>query len=202
MERRRASNRRQLSANELLVTIGQAFGRGRAWRASERAVSFADRSGDFVQAHGRARTAHADALFQAGALARAEVLFREAEALQRGRPRPDLPRSIRYRLLHIATCCSPAPPPSGDRQCLHCRAATAMDLALQPDVAPRQRLNASPRGAGGRPRCCPRREECCSSSRRRPRRPARANGGRTAPGLSPMPKRSGAAAMRTPPPNR
>ncbi len=37
------------------------------------------------------RTAHADALFQAGSLARAGVLFREAEALQK-EDQPNLPR--------------------------------------------------------------------------------------------------------------
>src|SRR5208282_581326 len=54
------------------------------------AVSFADRSRDDAQRM-IARTAHADALFQEGGLARAEALFREAEALQKER-QPGLPR--------------------------------------------------------------------------------------------------------------
>ncbi|MFZ1108587.1 MAG: toll/interleukin-1 receptor domain-containing protein [Rhodomicrobium sp.] len=76
--------------SELLLTIGRIAGEDGAVAAGERAVEFADRSGDDFQRMGK-RTTHADALAQAGVLARAEALFRESEALQK-EDQPNLPR--------------------------------------------------------------------------------------------------------------
>ena len=102
--------------SELLVTIGRLSGEDGAVAAGEAAVAFADRSGDAFQRMVM-RTTHADALFQAGNLARAGALFREAEALQKEK-QPDLAAPLfAAGLSHIATCCSPAaaapkPPPA------------------------------------------------------------------------------------------
>ena len=76
--------------SELLLTIGRIAGEDGAVAAGEQAVEFANRSGDDFQRMSK-RTTHADALAQAGGLARAEALFREAEALQKER-QPNLPR--------------------------------------------------------------------------------------------------------------
>ena len=76
--------------SELLLTIGRIAGEDGAVAAAEEAVTFADRSGDAFQRI-VLRTTHADALAQAGRLARSEALYREAEALQKER-RPNLPR--------------------------------------------------------------------------------------------------------------
>jgi hypothetical protein len=74
----------------LLLTIGRIAGGDGAGTAGEAAVAFADRSRD-AGMRSIMRTAHADALFQAGSLARASALFREAEALQK-ETQPGLPR--------------------------------------------------------------------------------------------------------------
>ncbi len=66
--------------SELLLTLGRLGGNESAAAAGEEAVSFADLSGDRLERMLQ-RTIHASALFQTGALARADALFREAEAL-------------------------------------------------------------------------------------------------------------------------
>jgi tetratricopeptide (TPR) repeat protein len=76
--------------SELLVTIGRLAGEDGAVAASERAVAFANRSGDGFQGITQ-RAKRSDALFQAGSLSCAEALFREAEALQMKR-QPDIHR--------------------------------------------------------------------------------------------------------------
>ena len=76
--------------SELLITIGRLSGEDGAVAVAEAAVHFADRSGDAFRRMGM-RTTHAGALFEAGSLARAEALFRQAEALQKER-QPGLPR--------------------------------------------------------------------------------------------------------------
>jgi hypothetical protein len=81
--------------SELLLTIGRIAGEDGAVAAGEQAVDFADRSGDEGQRM-IARTTHADALAQAGELARAEALYREAEALQK-EMQPNLPRLYSLR---------------------------------------------------------------------------------------------------------
>ncbi len=66
--------------SQLLAALGRLSGGEGAVAASEAAVTFADRSqnaGERIHM----RAAHAFALVQAGGLARAEALFREAEAL-------------------------------------------------------------------------------------------------------------------------
>ncbi len=66
--------------SQLLVTLGRLSGGEGAVAASEAAVTFADRSknaGERIHM----RAAHACALLHGGGLARAEALFREAEAL-------------------------------------------------------------------------------------------------------------------------
>ncbi len=66
--------------SELLLTLGRLGGNESAAVAGEEAVSFADFSGDALERMLQ-RTIHANALLQTGALARADALFREAEAL-------------------------------------------------------------------------------------------------------------------------
>ncbi len=84
----------------LLVTIGRLVGEDGAVGAGEAAVAFADRSGDAFRRMS-VRSAYADVLFQAGSLAQAGALFREAEVLQKER-QPDLPRH--YSLPGFCTC--------------------------------------------------------------------------------------------------
>ncbi len=84
------ASRNANNLSELLLTIGRIAGEDGAVAAGEQAVVFADRSGDAFLRMGM-RTTHADALAQAGRLARSEALFREAEALQKKR-QPNLPR--------------------------------------------------------------------------------------------------------------
>ncbi|MGO9487137.1 MAG: TIR domain-containing protein [Rhodomicrobium sp.] len=85
--------------SELLLLTGQLHGEEGAVAAGERAVSFADRSGDtFKRTAARASNLGA-ALLQEGALARAEAIFREAEALQK-EGQPDLPRLYSLRGFH------------------------------------------------------------------------------------------------------
>ncbi len=64
--------------SELELTLGDVPG---AVGDAEQSVTYADRSGDAFQKMVN-RTTHADALYQAGHLAEAEVLFREAEQMQ------------------------------------------------------------------------------------------------------------------------
>lgn len=66
--------------SELLLTLRRLRGNENAAAAGEEAVSFADLSGDALERMLQ-RTIHANALLQTGALARADALFREAEAL-------------------------------------------------------------------------------------------------------------------------
>jgi tetratricopeptide (TPR) repeat protein len=65
--------------SELMLTLGRV---PEAVQYSEQAVVHADRSEDAFQ-KGSKRTAHADALHQAGHMEEAERLFREAETLQK-----------------------------------------------------------------------------------------------------------------------
>ncbi len=76
--------------SELLVAIGRLSDEGGAVAAGQAAVALSDRSRDPFQRMA-ALSNYADALLQAGALAHAEVLSREAEALQMDR-QPSLPR--------------------------------------------------------------------------------------------------------------
>lgn len=64
--------------SELELTLGEVAG---AVGDAERSVTYADRSGDSFERLSK-RTAHADALHQAGRRAEAEVRFREAEQMQ------------------------------------------------------------------------------------------------------------------------
>jgi tetratricopeptide (TPR) repeat protein len=66
--------------SELLLTLGRLGGKESAAAAGEEAVSFADLSGEALERMLQ-RTIRANALLQTGALARADALFREAEAL-------------------------------------------------------------------------------------------------------------------------
>ena len=75
--------------SELLIAAGWVTGEEGAVAAGEQAVAFAERSGDAF-ARMACSTSHAYALHQAGEMAHAEVLFRDAEALQKIR-QPDLP---------------------------------------------------------------------------------------------------------------
>ena len=88
---RRASN-----LSELELTLGDVAA---AVRDAEQSVTFADRSGDALQKLSK-RTAHADALHQAGRRAEALSLFREAERRQGERqpkyPQLDSLRGFRY----------------------------------------------------------------------------------------------------------
>ena len=84
------ASRNASNLSELLITIGLIADEDGAVAAAERAVAFADRSGD-AGMRMVMRTTHADALAQAGRLARSEALFREAEALQK-EMQPGLPR--------------------------------------------------------------------------------------------------------------
>jgi tetratricopeptide (TPR) repeat protein len=72
-----ATNAGNLS--ELYLTIGDT---GQAVQFAEKSVDFAERSGDAFQRMSQ-RTTLADALHQAGRLAEAEVLFDEAEEIQK-----------------------------------------------------------------------------------------------------------------------
>jgi len=72
--------------SELELTLGQVAG---AVGDAEQAVTYADRSADAFWKMGT-RTAHADALHQAGLRAEAEARFREAEEMQAKR-QPDYP---------------------------------------------------------------------------------------------------------------
>ena len=65
--------------SELMLTLGEVK---EAVAYGSRSVTYADRSGDAFMKEA-SRTTHADALHQRGQLEEAEVLFREAEALQR-----------------------------------------------------------------------------------------------------------------------
>ncbi|MCP4699684.1 MAG: hypothetical protein GY862_22965 [Gammaproteobacteria bacterium] len=67
--------------SELWLTLGEV---NRAVTHGRESVRFADRSGDDFQKESK-RTTLADALHQAGELAQAEALFREAEAMQKER---------------------------------------------------------------------------------------------------------------------
>ncbi|MEK6289303.1 MAG: TIR and AAA domain-containing protein [Acidobacteriota bacterium] len=64
--------------SELELTLGEVAG---AVGDAKQSVTYADRSGDAYQRIAR-RTAHADALHQAGSRAKAEAQFREAEQMQ------------------------------------------------------------------------------------------------------------------------
>ena len=75
---------------QLLVTIGELSGEAGAAAAGEAAVAFANSSRDDAQRVFE-RAAHSDALRQLGVLAHAEVLLREAEAIQK-QGQPPLPR--------------------------------------------------------------------------------------------------------------
>ena len=86
--------------SELLVTIGSLSGAEGAIAAGEAAAFFADRSG-VARRRIVDRTTHSDALLQAGALAPAGALLREAEALQKERE-SRLPRL--YSLQGYRTC--------------------------------------------------------------------------------------------------
>jgi hypothetical protein len=86
--------------SELLVTIGRLPGEEGAVAAGAEAVSFADRSGNASERMG-SRTAHAYALLQAGSIAFADALFREAEAQQQ-EMQPDIPRL--YSILGYRYC--------------------------------------------------------------------------------------------------
>ena len=77
--------------SQLALQLGQVDG---ALQDAAQAVSFADRSGDAFEWRGK-RTAHADALHQAGRYREAEELFIEAEALQaKYRPRHSVLYSV------------------------------------------------------------------------------------------------------------
>jgi len=73
----------------LLVTIGRLGGDEGAVAAGEQAAVCADRSSNASNQFKR-RADHANALHQAGVLARAEALFREAESLQKA-DQPEFP---------------------------------------------------------------------------------------------------------------
>ncbi len=81
--------------SELLLTIGLLSGEDGAVAVGEKAATFADRSRD-GDTRVLVSTTHADALAQAGSLARAEALFRQAEALQKNN-QPHLPRLYSLR---------------------------------------------------------------------------------------------------------
>ena len=89
---RRASN-----LSELELTLGEVAG---AVGDAEQSVTYADRSGDAFQRMSN-RTAHADALHQAGRRAEAETRFREAEQMQKER-QPDYP--LLYSLQGFRYC--------------------------------------------------------------------------------------------------
>jgi hypothetical protein len=76
--------------SELLLTIGRIAGEDGAVAMGEQAVVFADRSSNAFERL-KQRVKLGDALFQAGALAHGEALFRAADALQKER-QPSLPR--------------------------------------------------------------------------------------------------------------
>jgi tetratricopeptide (TPR) repeat protein len=83
--------------SELMLTLGEVK---EAVAYGSRSVTHADRSGDAFQKE-VSRTTHADALHQRGQLEEAEVLFREAEALQR-ESQPEYP--FLYSLLGFRFC--------------------------------------------------------------------------------------------------
>ena len=88
--------------SELHLTLGEV---GRAVDYAEQGVTFADRSGD-AEMRMIMRTALADAYHQAGRVANAEALFREAEAMQKDL-QPEYPllysvRAYRYCELLLA----------------------------------------------------------------------------------------------------
>ncbi len=95
--------------SELLLTIGHVAGEDGAVIAGEEAVVFADRSGDAFQRMSK-RTTLADALAQAGGLARAEALFARPKRCRR-RGSPTCPALIRCGATDIAISSSPAAAP-------------------------------------------------------------------------------------------
>ena len=80
------------NVSELGLTLGEV---AEAAADAERAVRYADRSGDAFQRRGK-RSAHADALHQGGRRVESEALFREAERMQaEDRPGHPLLYSVR-----------------------------------------------------------------------------------------------------------
>ena len=80
------------NVSELGLTLGEV---AEAAADAERAVHYADRSGDAFQRRGK-RSAHADALHQGGRRVESEALFREAERMQaEDRPGHPLLYSVR-----------------------------------------------------------------------------------------------------------
>ena len=86
-----------INLSELLLTVGRIPGGEGALAAGEQAVDFADRSGGDGMAI--ARTARANALLQAGVLARAEALLRDAE---KGKPHLASLGNFKYCALLLA----------------------------------------------------------------------------------------------------
>ncbi|HRJ53985.1 MAG TPA: toll/interleukin-1 receptor domain-containing protein [Candidatus Thiothrix moscowensis] len=78
--------------SELQLTLGEV---AQAQASSQRSVGYADQAGDMFERMSD-RTAHADALHQAGATAAALALFREAEQLQQ-EDQPEYPRLYSLR---------------------------------------------------------------------------------------------------------
>ena len=119
------------------------------------------------------RTTHADALAQAGRLARAEALFREAEALQK-EMQPGLPRLYSLQGYHILrSAARPRPRRRSRRSRMLTDRSGAAEMTAICSTSRLEHADASPRGAGRSAACRARaRQDCAERSSASARRPA------------------------------